>query len=147
MDKTNHPALSVLKLLLAALAALTASLLSGLLLQPFNPMSVPQHPEFFRLLFGSCLVLGPALWYLVDRSASHGVKLLGLALVVYIGAAQVMAHFETVAFNFLFQFTPAQLVFLVVSEALTALILVPLIVTVAGKWKAPPVAEEDRVGE
>lgn len=147
MNTVAHPAWGIVKFLLAALASLTASLVSGMVLQPFNTLAAPAHPEFFRLLFGSSLVLGPALWYLVADSRYHGWKLLGLALVVYIGAAQVMAHFETLAFNFLFAFTPAQLVYVVVSQALTALILVPLVVTVAGKWKAPATPAEDRVGD
>lgn len=145
MNTVSHPAGGVLRFFLAALASLGASLVSGLVLQPFNPLAAPDHPEFFRLLFGSALVLGPALWYLVAQSRDHGWRLLGLTLTVYIGSAQVMAHFETLAFNFLFGFTPAQLFYIVASQALTALIFVPLVLTVAGKWKAPAVPE-DRVG-
>lgn len=147
MNKTVHPAWGIVQFLLAALASLAASLVSGMVLQPFNTLATPTHPEFFRLLFGSSLLLGPALWYLVAASRHHGLRLLGLTLLVYIGAAQVMAHFETLAFNFLFAFTPAQLVYLVLSQAFTALIFVPLVLTVAGKWKAPALSEEDRTGD
>ena len=142
-----HPARGFLVFFLAALASLGSSLLADLVLQAFNTLPVPDHPEFFRLFFGSSLVLGPALWYLVAESRYHGVRLLGLTLVVYIGAAQIMAHIETVVYNFLFQFTAGQILFLVASQGLAALLFVPLILTLAGKWKAPQVPVEDRVGE
>lgn len=142
----SHPAWGVLKFFLAALAAMASSMLAGMVLQPFNTLAAPDHPEFFRLFFASSLILGPALLFLVAETRYHGLKLLGLVLAVYIGSAQVLAHFETVAFNFLFQFTAGQLAYLITDQALTALILVPLILTLAGKWKAPaPV--EDRVGD
>jgi hypothetical protein len=147
MNTSAHPGWGVLKFFLATLACLASSLVAGMVLQPFNTLAVPQHPEFFRLLMGSTLVLGPALWYLIAESRYHGGRLLGLTLLVYIGSAQVMAHFETLAFNFLFEFTPAQLLSIVVSQALTALIFVPLVITLVGKWKAPSTPKADVVGD
>lgn len=142
-----HPARGILNFFLAALASFAASMLTGMLLAPVNPIAAPEDPEFFRLFFGSSLVLGPALLYFLSASRYHGLRLFGLALVVYVGSAQVMAHFETLAFNFLFQFGPAELVYLVVSQALTAVVFVPLVITLAGKWKVPKEETEDRLGD
>jgi len=144
---STRPVWGVLKFVLAALAAFAASMLTGMVLQPLNPFPASADPEFFRLFFGSTLVLGPALLYLIDRTRLHGLKLLGITLVVYIGSAQLLAHVETLAFNFLFRFGPAELFYLVVSQALTALICAPLIITVSGKWKAPSVPFDDVVGD
>lgn len=139
-----HPVRGGLNFLLATLAAIVSTLGVGLVLQAFNPFTNAEDPQFFRLFVGSSLVLGPALLYFIQESRDRGLRLLGLTLVVYVGAAQVLQHFETIAFNFLFQFSPAQLAYLMVSQALTALILVPLIITIAGGWRKPSSVPEDR---
>ncbi len=141
---SSRPGLGLIQFVLSVLAVLAATVISGLILGPFSTLAAPTHPAWTRLLVGMALVQGPALLFFVSGSRLHGWRLWGLSLVVYIGAAQVLAHFETVAFNFLFQFTLGQMVFLMGSQALTAMILVPLIVTIAGKWN--PSTSEDRVG-
>lgn len=138
-----HPGWGIPIVLLTALAALGSSLVSAALLAPFNTLAEPDHPEFFRLFFGSSLIVGPALWYLVHRSHLHGWRLVGLTWLVYVGSAQLLAHIETVTFNFLFGFTPGQLAYLVGSQALEATFFVPLVVTIAGRWKT---GDEARLG-
>jgi len=138
-----HPGWGIIKLLLAALAAFGSSMVSAALLAPFNTLAVSDHPEFLRLFFGSSLLVGPALWYLIDRSHLHGWRLAALTWLIYVGSGQVLAHIETVAFNFLFEFTPGQLAYMVGSQALAATFFVPLVVTIAGKWRS---GDEVRLG-
>lgn len=143
--KTMEPAplRAVLDLVLASLAALGSSLAVGVLLAPFNPLHGTPDPAFFRLFVGESVILSGALLFLIRHSPIKGGKLLGYTLVLYVGVAQVLQHIEILAFNFMFSFGPAELGYLVGSEFLTALVLVPLIITIAGKWQ-PGEMPEDR---
>lgn len=145
LNPSFRPLWGIAQFLLSSVAALVASLLAGFVLQPLNPFTGPEHPEFMRLLVGSSFVLGPALLFLVSGTRLSGWKLWSLSLVVYIGSAQVLAHIETVAFNFLFDFGPAELLYVMLNPAVAALVLVPLIITIAGRWKTAEVL--DRLGD
>ncbi len=132
---TIHPAKEVGRFLLAAAAMAAAEFVVGAALAPFNPMEGAVDAVFWRLFFGSAVIVGNAFVYFIRSSRYHGLKLFGLSFLAYVGVAQLLGHVETIAFNFLFEFTPAQIAYLVVSQLLTALVFVPLAMLVAGKWK------------
>jgi len=146
----NHTAFrpfrGALRFVLATLAAFASSLLVNLLLAPLNPFKDESGPAFMRLFLGSSMLLGGMLLFLVAESRLHGLRLFALTLLAYIGAAQLLAHVETLAFNFMFGFGARELIFIVASQALTALVFVPLVIAVAGKWRAKAELPEDRVG-
>ena len=141
-----RPLRAALRFSLATLAAFVSSLLVNMILAPLNPIKGETGPAFMRLFLGSSMLSGGMLLFLIQDSRFHGRKLFGLTLLAYIGSAQLLAHVETIAFNFMFNFGPGEIVFMVFSQALTALVFVPLVITVAGKWKMPSTPIEDRTG-
>jgi hypothetical protein len=143
---TVHPAREVGRFLLATLAAAASSFIVGAALSPFNPMKGSVDATFWRLFVGSSIIVGNAMVYFIRGSRYSGWKLLGLSLLAYVGAAQLLELPEMIAFNFLFEFSAAQIAYVVVSQLITALLFVPLAITVAGKWRAPAQPVEDRTG-
>ncbi len=145
---TIHPAKEIGRFLLAAAAMAGAEFVVSAALAPINPMEGAVDAVFWRLFIGSAVIIGNAFVYFIRASRYHGLKLFGLSLLAYVGVAQLLGHVETIAFNFLFEFTPAMIAYLVVSQFLTALVFVPLAMLVAGKWKAPasPDPSADGVG-
>jgi len=142
-----HPIRGVARFLLATLASFVSSLLVNMILASLNPFQGETGQAFMRLFLGSSMLTGGMLLFLIQDSRLHGGRLLGWTLLAYIGSAQLLGHVETIAFNFLFNFGPREIVFLVISQALTALIFVPLVITVSGKWREPSTPIEDRTGE
>jgi hypothetical protein len=145
-DLSFRPFRGVLRFLLATLAAFLSSLLVNMILAPLNPFPGETSQAFFRLYLGSSMLIGGMLLFFVAESRLHGPRLFGLCLLAYIGSAQLLGHVETIAFNFMFNFGPRELTYLVGSQALQALVLVPLVMAVAGKWKAHAAPVEDRTG-
>jgi len=145
-ESSYHPLRGLVRFILATLAAFVASMAVNMFLASVNPFKADAETGqvFFRLFLGSSMFIGNMLLFLIQASRYHGAKLFGWTLLAYIGSAQLLGHVETIAFNFMFDFSPGQIVFLVYSQALTALLFVPLIITVAGKWKAPAVPPEVR---
>ncbi|OHE67064.1 MAG: hypothetical protein A2Z99_14860 [Treponema sp. GWB1_62_6] len=146
MNNSFNPVRGFARFLLATLAAFASSMVVNAALAPFNPFQGDTGQAFFRLFLGSSMIVGNLLLFLIQDSRLHGSRLFGLTLLAYVGSAQLLGHVEMVAFNFMFGFSAGEIVFLVVSQALTALLFVPLVITVAGKWKAPAVLPEDRTG-
>lgn len=141
-----NPLRLIVRFILATAAACFAELIVGMILSPLSPIQAKADPAFFRLLVGSSMMIGGAMIFMIENSRFHGLKLLGLTLMAYVGAAQVQQHVEMVLFNFTFNFTTQEIIFIILSQALMALIFVPLVITIAGKWKAPSSAVEDRTG-
>ena len=141
-----HPLRGFVRFILATLAVFVSSMVVNMALVSINPFQgdADTGSLFFRLFLGSSMLIGNMLLFLIQDSRYHGARLFGWTLLAYIGSAQLLGHVETIAFNFMFNFSPGQIVFLVYSQALTALLLVPLIIAVAGKWKAPAVPVEAR---
>ena len=146
MNTTFNPLQGIVRFILATLASFAASMTANLILGSLNPFQAEAGPEFMRLYLGSSMLIGNMLVFMIQDTRYHGVRLFALTLAAYIGAAQLLAHAETVAFNFMFRFGPRELLYIILSQALTALLFVPLAMAVAGKWKAPKEAAEDRTG-
>lgn len=142
----THPARRIISFICAVAAAFVAFLLSGIALREINPFRDEPDPAFFRLLIGSSMVVGPSILFFLGNTRYHGLRLLGLTLAVYVGAAHITAYFETVAFRSALGFGLREILYLVIMQTLDALILVPLIITVAGKWKTPARIPEWAIG-
>lgn len=134
---TVNPAKGVARFFLATAAAAVSEFVVNAVLAPFNPMKGSVDAAFWRLFLGSAVLIGNSMVFFIGNSRYHGLKLFGLTLLAYVGVAQVLGHVETIAFNFLFEFKANEIVFMVVSQAVTALVFVPLAMAVAGKWKTP----------
>lgn len=126
----------IVRFVLAGAAAATAQILANALLAPLNPFGGAADPAFFRLFLGQSMVVGNGLAFFIKKSRLYGLRLFGMTLLAYVGSAQLLAHVETVAFNFIFDFGPRELLYIVISQLASALLLVPLVMGVAGKWKA-----------
>lgn len=136
-DFTVNPTHGVARFFLATAAAAVSEFVVNAILAPFNPMKGPVDAAFWRLFLGSAILTGNAMVFFIRSSRYHGLKLFGLTLLAYVGVAQILGHVETIAFNFMFHFTKVEIVFMIVSQAMTALAFVPLAMLVAGKWVAP----------
>jgi hypothetical protein len=134
---TVNPAKGVARFLLATAAAAVSEFVVNAILAPFNPLKGPVDAVFWRLFLGSAILVGNAMVFFIRNSRYHGLKLFGLTLLAYVGVAQLLGHVETIAFNFMFHFTTVEIIFMIISQAVTALAFVPLAMLVAGKWAAP----------
>jgi hypothetical protein len=148
MTNRFRPLKEVGRFVLAGLAYFVSSMLVNMALASVNPLtnSAASGEAFYRLFLGSSLIIGNAMVFLIRDSRYHGWKLYGLAVLIYVAAAHLLAQVEAVAFNFMFDFTGAQLAFMTLSEILIGLVFAALALAVAGKWRKPAEPVADRAG-
>jgi len=82
------------------------------------------------------------LSYPILRSRWHGLKLIGAVFLVQFGVETFLTQIESLYFNRILQITPSEMIGLVLSGAVRALIFAPLAVWFLGRMKGTAKPEE-----
>lgn len=130
-------ALSLLaRLILTSIAMLIAYILSTLVIsQTGIPMTPEEASWAGQALFIVSTLNALVLAYPILRSDWHGLKLIGAVFIIQFGVETFMTKIETLYFNSSLQVTADEMLELIASGALRALIFTPLAVLFLGKLK------------
>jgi hypothetical protein len=135
----------VLRLALTSVSMVVAYVLSTMVIGDANvTMTAEEASRAGTALMLVSVVNALVLSFLVLRSPSHGLKLIGLVILLQFGVETFMTQIETLYFNSALQVGSAEFVAIVAAGALRALIFAPLAVLILGKMRPSCQPEERR---
>lgn len=124
------------RLILASIAMSVAYLLSTLVISQTGTPQTPEEAGWAGIaLFIVSAINALVLAYPILRSDWHGLKLIGVVFIIQFGVETFMTQIETLYFNRSLQVQADEMMELIASGALRALIFAPLAVLFLGKLK------------
>lgn len=124
------------RLILASVAMSVAFLLSTLVISQIGTPMTPEEASWAgQALFIVSTINALVLAYPILRSDWHGLKLIGVVFIIQFGVETFMTQIETLYFNRSLQVKAHEMMELIASGALRALIFAPLAVLFLGKLK------------
>lgn len=130
-------------LILASVAMSIAYIVSTFFISSPEPTMTPEEASWagIALLLVS-IINALVLSYPILRSRWHGLKLIGAVFLVQFGVETFLTQIESLYFNRILQITPSEMIGLVLSGAVRALIFAPLAVWFLGRMKGTAKPEE-----
>jgi hypothetical protein len=126
----------LVRLMLASVAMSVAYMLSTLIIsQTGTPMTPEEASWAGQALFIVSTINALVLSYPILRSDWHGLRLIGVVFIIQFGVETFMTQIETLYFNRSLQVKAHEMMELIASGALRALIFAPLAVLFLGKLK------------
>ena len=124
------------RLALASVAMSIAYILSTLIISQTGTPLTPEEASWAgKALFLVSTINALVLAYPILRSDWHGLKLIGVVFIIQFGVETFMTQIETLYFNRSLQVKAHEMMELIASGALRALIFAPLAVLFLGKLK------------
>ena len=138
MTGFRHAASVVVRYLLAFLAMLFAYVASAMLVGDLGiEMTPEQQADAGIALLVVAALNSTVLSFLIARARWSGVRLAGAVFLVQFGVETFMTQIETIYFNSAVQVGALQLIGIVETGAIRALIFAPLAVLIFGRFKVP----------
>lgn len=130
-------------LILASVAMSIAYIVSTFFISSPEPTITPEEASWAGIaLFLVSIINALVLSYPILRSRWHGLKLIGAVFLVQFGVETFLTQIESLYFNRILQITPSEMIGLVLSGAVRALIFAPLAVWFLGRMKGTAKPEE-----
>jgi hypothetical protein len=124
------------RLMLASVAMSIAYIVSTLVISQTGTQMTPEEASWAgQALFIVSTINALVLAYPILRSDWHGLKLIGVVFIIQFGVETFMTQIETLYFNRSLQVKAQEMMELIASGALRALIFAPLAVLFLGKLK------------
>ena len=138
MTGFRHAVSVVVRYLLAFLAMLLAYVASAMLVGDLGiEMTPEQQADAGSALLIVAALNSTVLSFLIARARWSGIRLAGAVFVIQFGVETFMTQIETLYFNSAVQVGTLQLIGIVETGAIRALIFAPLAVLIFGKFKPP----------
>ncbi|MFO7742790.1 MAG: hypothetical protein R6X31_10815 [Anaerolineae bacterium] len=145
MSKVKRAILLSFRLALTCVAMGVAYLLSTMVIGETNvPMTAEEAGQAGIALVFVSSVNALVLSSIILRSPRHGLKLIGLVILVQFGVETLMTQIETLYFNSALRMGSGEFAAIVAAGALRALIFSPLAVLILGKTRKSVKPEEQR---
>ena len=130
-------------LILASVAMSIAYIVSTFFISSPEPTMTPEEASWAGIaLFLVSIINALVLSYPILRSQWYGLKLIGAVFLVQFGVETFLTQIESLYFNRILQITPSEMIGLVLSGAIRALIFAPLAVWFLGRMKGTAKPEE-----
>ena len=133
----------LVRLILTSVAMSIAYIVSTFFISSPEPTMTPEEASAAGIaLFLVSAINALVLAYPILHSRWHGLKLIGAVFLVQFGVETFLTQIESLYFNRTLQITPSEMIGLVLSGAIRALIFAPLAVWFLGRMKGTARPEE-----
>ena len=143
MSQIKNFLVLLVRLILASIAMSIAYIISTFFISSPEPTMTPEEASWAGIaLFLVSTINALVLSYPILRSRWHGLKLIGVVFLVQFGVETFLSQIESLYFNRTLQITASEMIGLVLSGAVRALIFAPLAVWFLGRMKGGAKPEE-----